>query len=46
MPAGATRLVLCKHNLPPGSGRNRKAVYDKFSGPHAEVGLAAYVQQT
>lgn len=45
MPAGGSRLVLCKHNLPLGSGRNKAAVYDKFPGLHTEVGLAAYVQQ-
>lgn len=46
VPAGETRLFLCKQNLPLDSGRNKKAMSEKFPRLHTEVRLAVYVQQS
>lgn len=46
LPAGETRLLLCKQNLLLDFGRNKKAMYESFPRLHAEVRLAVYVQQS
>lgn len=45
-PAGNTRLLLCKQNLPLDFGRQKKVMYEKFLRLHAEVRLSVYVQQS
>lgn len=46
LPAGETRLLLCKQNLPLDFGRPKKVVYEKFPRLHVEVRLSVYVQQS